>query len=223
MSNQLREFSIVYDASFRIEGKQHQVSLSVSYHPKARCYWIDAITETGFDLCSDNGYFKSTIELQRTKLRSEASIALVMLGILDSLAEQIRAMQSDIILTSRKASVTIRGVDAYSNIRNALFFSAANIQSKQSGQVLSWYEHDVFKQGELVVEAYRTNEGQLRFRADERDLYDLTKLKRLHDSDAFQSSKFAFFFYNECRRLLGIPVTGDAKRMSGLFDSGRAE
>lgn len=46
-----------------------------------------------------------------------------------------------------------------------------------------------------------------------------TKLRTLHNSERFQNSGYAFFFYNEVRRLLGHPIKGELSRMSGLMPS----
>lgn len=225
MTKNNKSISLTLDLTVNIEGKDQCVILAIEYHPSVKnYYYINAITETGFDLCNSNyGYFNYCCPRLNTRLHSEKSIANDMLFILDCLADSIRNIANDIILSGREVEVTISGTECYAPIPEARFFPASNIRSKQSGSVLSWYEHNVFSQGKLMVSVYRQTDGQLRFEADEKQLYDLGKLQFLYGSVAFKESKLAFFFYNECRRLLGIPVTGDASRMSGLMDIGRTE
>ncbi len=212
--------SITQDITANIENKLQRVSVSVEYHPETkRVYFISAVTECGFELCNEHtGYFKDFIKRINSNLRSEKSIANDMLDILDSLVKGVQDIASSIILTERVVSGSISGTEVYINgVTGVPFMPASNIHSKQSGHVLSWYKHDVFNQGTIELTVFRNSEGRVDFKADENALYDKVKLQALHDSDAFQNSKFAFFKYNECRRLLGIPVQGDPARMSGLF------
>lgn len=208
-------FGVTQDAVFTIENKQHNVTVSVEYFPKGDIYFVSAETETGFDLTNSSyGYLKYDAK-RNTRLRSEQSIANEMIVVLDSYVVAIEKMQADIILTSKIDTVSISGNTACGT--SLILFPAANIHSKQSGEVISWYEHDVYNQGKLEVELIRTKEGQLRVYADENKLYDKVELRKLYESKDFQESKFAFFFYNEVRRLLGVKVTGHPKRMSGLM------
>lgn len=215
----MKFLGVTTEYKFNIEGKAHTVTLSVEFNYKAKLeyYFVSAITETGFDLCQDSyGYFKGYVS-RNCKLRSEASIVHEMAGIIDSYINAIKQIEHKIIVTTKTISANISGNTCYAWVLGSEFFDACNIYSKESDMVLSWYSHDVFKQGKLEVEAYRTESGQLKFRASEKDLYDLDKLNTVYNSDAFQNSKFAFFNYNECRRLLGLKVTGNPKRMSGLM------
>jgi hypothetical protein len=217
------ELNMTMDIEACIEGRLQTVILSVEYTPHSRApyYWLSALTETGFDLCNISyGYFKGSVNMLNTRLRSKKSITNDMLGVLDSLARSVQGIADGIILSERTVTGSINGTEIYlRGVEGVPFTSAANIQSVQSGQVLSWYAHDVFRQGTIELTAYRNAEGQLRFKADETMLYDTDKLRALVESEAFKSSKYAFFLYNECRRLLGMPVQGDPARMSGLMPS----
>lgn len=216
--------SVIEEVQFAIEGKFQSVRISVEYYnSKHGYYFVSAETETGFDLCDPSqGYFKYDVK-RNTGLRTETSIVNEMYEVLQRYIKEIRGIQDKIILTSRTQVVEIRGTECYSSILGSRFFSAGIIHSKQSDESISWYEHDVYKQGELEVNVSRNKEGQLRFHADENALYDFDKLRKLYESEAFQNSKYAFFFYNEVRRLLGMPPKGDPKRMSGLMPSDAQE
>lgn len=218
--------TITQDVQVNIENRIQTVSVSVECHPKMdQSYFLSAVTECGFELCGGNqGYFKYHAKRTNPRLRSEKSIANDMLATLDSLILGIQDIASGIILTERVVKGSIHGTEVYINgVVGVPFMPASNIHSKQSGQALSWYTHDVFTQGTIELTVFRNSDGYLRFKADENALYDKAKLQELHDSDAFQNSKLAFFFYNECRRLLGIPVMGEPARMSGLFAQGIQE
>lgn len=215
------QLGVTQDVLVNIENRLQLVTVVVEYYIGARTpeYWVSAITETGFDLCNHSyGYFKGNVA-RNTRLRSEKSIVIEMIDVLDVFVNAIENLASEILLTSKQTVVKIEGTDVYSSINGARFFNAACIRSKQSGQVISWYEHNVFTQGQLEIEVTRNKDGQLQFSADENKLYDLIKLRELHDSKDFQNSKYAFMFYNEVRRLLGIPVKGHPERMSGLMPS----
>lgn len=219
----MQHIGLTQDILVNIEGREQTVTLAIEYHPNLKHYYLDAVTETGFDLCNSSyGYLKG-YQNRNGRLRTDLSILDEMFNILEAYTTSIRNMAADIILTSRTTKATISGTDVYTKIAGMPITSAANIHSKQSSEVLSWYEHNVYKQGDIEVEVYRTKEGQLRLRADENALYDMDKLRALYHSEAFQMSKLAFFCYNECRRILGIPVMGDPKRMSGLFQIGVQE
>lgn len=215
------QLGVTQDVLVNIENRLQLVTVVVEFYNAARIseYFVSAITETGFDLCnSSHGYFKYHV-LRNNKLRAEKSIVNNMIDVLDSYVASIESNANEFILTSKQTVVNIRGTNAYGSISDARFFSAACIRSKQSDQVISWYDHDVFTQGQLEIEVTRNKDGQLQFSADENKLYDLIKLRELHDSKDFQNSKYAFMFYNEVRRLLGIPVKGHPERMSGLMPS----
>ncbi len=218
--------SITTDLLVEIEGREQVVVLAVEYACCARIphYFVEAITETGFNLCNSSyGYLKYSVPMGNTRLRSETSIANDMLHVLESYARCIQNLAPEIVLSGRHVRARISGTDLYTDVRGLEFTKASNVRSSQSGQVLSWYEHDVFKQGEINVSVYRQTDGQLRFEASEYALYDLPKLRALVEGERFRNSNFAFFFYNEARRLLGMPVKGDPKRMSGFMPSDRSE
>jgi hypothetical protein len=219
------QYSVVQEVEFNIEGRTQTVQLAIDYtYGITDYYWVSAITETGFDLCTHSyGYFKSDVQVRNTRLRSEASIVADMVSVLDDYIYGIQSIEQDIILTEKSLDAKISDTECFIFKSDVHFFPASNIHGAQSGLCLSWHEHDVFNQGPIVVTAYRTKEGQLLFKADESALYDLSKLKQLMERDAFKSSKLAFFNYNECRRLMGMPVDGDPKRMSGLMPSDRTE
>ncbi len=223
----MKSIVLTSDELFTIEDKPHVVTLSVEYNEHARInyYWVSAVTETGLDLCNIPGfsYLKYTTP-RNTRLRSEKSIVTEMYSILERYADAVRSIQDGIVLTERKVTVNISGTDAYgSGIYGLEFFSAASIYSDKSEQVISWYEHDVYNQGPLEVTVFRNKDGYLRVKADETKLYNTEKLQMLYNSERFQKSELAFFFYNEVRRLLGIPFSGHPSRMSGLFQTGVQE
>ena len=208
-----------------IDGRDQQVELVVHTYPEIdRHYFVSALTDTGFDLCGHERYFKYSQPIVNTRLRSDLSIATDMLAFLDDYENAVIQHAPRIVLTERVVTGRISGTNCMiQGVSGLEYFCAASIYSKQSGECISWYEHDVFKQGPIELLVYRNEEGRLRVKADEQALYDFDKLKALHDGERFQKSKYAFMFYNEVRRLLGIEVKGDPKRMSGLMDIGRQE
>ena len=211
--------SVTEACAFQIEGKRHMVDVSVECHPIIKThYYLSAVTETGWDLCSASGYFKDFID-RNSRIKSEASILAEMVEILDRLKTGIAKIAGDIILTEKVVKARISGGTCYTELSVLRFFDVCNICSMQSGETLSWFNYDVFMSGGIDVVLYRTTDGALKIKADENVLYDKTKLLSLYNSESFQASKLAFFKYNELRRLLGIPFAGHPARMSGLFPS----
>jgi len=92
------------------------------------------------------------------------------------------------------------------------------IHSTQSGQVISWHDHDVYLNNTVldVIAKRDSKTGQLKYYADETKLYDYNKLQKLADSDNVKNKKLAFFFHDELNRLLGRKH-GRIQNMSGLF------
>jgi hypothetical protein len=96
-----------------------------------------------------------------------------------------------------------------------------NVKSIESGKGISWYYHDVFRSGRIKVLAKRSESGQLQFFAKESELYDLRKLKKLNRQIETEGKTFAFFFYEELKRLIG-KNHGPTFQMSGLFSQKRS-
>jgi hypothetical protein len=209
--------NLIKEFQCTIEGREHTINLTVEYDKRQSTFlYVSAIADTGFNLCGHDAYFKDYIPMN-SKVRAEKSIANHMLDVLDNFETSIREHTDGIVLAHKSIKVNINGTEVYgSPLLGMPFFSACNIKSAKSGECVSWYEHNIFKQGDIQLEVYRQTNGQLRIEAKEEELYDFTKLRALYDSESFQKSKFAFFFYNEVRRLLGMPINGDLKRMSGL-------
>lgn len=201
-----------------IDGKEHVFKIKLESYPDITKYWFVSIeTDFKLNLCDPSyGFFKSTLE-RNTRLRALKSIKADALGILGRITQAVKDLD---LIIDREIEVNISGKDFYYSNSDVMRFNAAsNIFSKQSNKVISWYDHDVFKQGLLKVHAKRDEDGHLRLYADETQLYDLDKLKALRDSDRFTAKQFAFFNYNEVLRLLG-EVNTSTDEMSGLFARG---
>lgn len=96
----------------------------------------------------------------------------------------------------------------------------ASVKSLNSGECVSWHHHDIFRENApITLHFSRKKDGQPQVHADETELYDFDKLQALADSNDFKEQKFSFFFYNEVKRLLGIPFEDKANAMSGMFGS----
>lgn len=199
-----------------IQGREVEITLELEL--TTRFYFISAVCETGFDLCThSHGYFKDHVA-RNTKLRSLKSIESEQAGILDRYEALIRRDAGEFILFPTTVQGRISG-DTFYGPTSVHFFDAANIHSLQSRQSISWYSHDVFNQGEIELHVERNKDGQLRFYADENALYDRVKLQALYTSERYTQRQFAFFFYEEVARLVGAPH-GDLRAMSGLFAQG---
>lgn len=212
------------DTTARIQGTDQTVSVTVERFESGRLF-LHAITETGFDLCShDYGYLKRTVQ-GNTRLRSESSMLTEMIQVADDMAKTIKRIEGTILLTTQTLQAKISGTKVFTGLASASvdYFDVCNIHSIESDATISWYAHDVYNQGPIELVFYRDDNGAPRFKATDAALYDLNKLKELHDGAAFQNSEYAFFFYNEVRRLLGMPIKGHAKRMSGFGPSERQE
>jgi hypothetical protein len=194
-----------------LNGRAQQVKLTLEQLGDR--YFIEAITETGFNLTDlHHGYYKHLIE-RNTKLRSAKSIKAEQESILESFAAAMVSNKS-MIITETQVTVEIRSRD-YIYFHGQIF-DLVNVRSAQSGQGISWYYHDVYKAGPLTLTLKRSSDGQLQAFADETQLYDLEKLKALAESKTFIERGFAFFFYDEVNRLLGREYS-NPKSMSGLF------
>jgi len=203
MKKSIKNLSITEDVIYIIEGKAQIVTMSIEFHPKVReYYWVDALTETGFNLCDSNyGYYKCAYKIQNVK-RSERTIIEDMYDVLQNYINCIHQDAKTIILTKCILTAFISSNTCYVDKLSRFIFSASNIHSKQTGLVVSWHEHDIFKEGNIELEARRNRDGQLQFFANESTLYDLNKLKRLQNTEAFQTSKYAFMCYDEVNRLI---------------------
>lgn len=72
----------------------------------------------------------------------------------------------------------------------------------------------------LTLSALEINEMRKDIAEFARFDIDADALRILANSSDFRNEKYAFFFYNEVRRLLGMPIKGNAKQMSGLLPAG---
>ena len=200
-----------------IEGRNQVVKLSIENDgPKSDHYYLSAKCESGFDLCNLHyGYYKAYVPKTR-KLRSEKSINLDMERTLDAFELAIIRDANTFLLTAIDVTVKISGPQFYSSNSNIRFGEVCNIYSKQSGKPIAWYPHDVYNEGELIVTAYRATSGQIKLEADESKLYNQSKVRALVESKEFKSGNFAFFFYEEAKRLAGLKH-GNTNSMSGLF------
>jgi hypothetical protein len=210
-----KELTLSRTTEVLIENKLQPVVLTIEGYTDNAWYYVQAITSTGFNLCTNSyGYFKYNTS-RNTRLRSAKSIEREMNSILDRYEASIRSIADRIILTSRTIAGKISGSDFYGPNTDH-WFNVNNIHSMQSRQSVSWYHHDIFNQGEIEVFVERNKEGQLRYYADEKKLYNQDKLNQLFKSDAYSKRNFAFFFYDELARLVGAPYN-DTRAMSGLF------
>ena len=190
---------------------------------KADCnYWIEAVViRTGFDLCDmDNGYFKHRVT-GNPKLRSKKSIEAELNDIYESFKNSIINSAESFIIdqTAVQAEINgewfhVKGANRVDQINHTM-----NINSNISNTGVAWYHHDVYNQGPIELSVTRCSKGYLVYTAAEKDLYDFKKLKKLSESKDFKEQKYAFFKYNEVKRLLGLEFDGSSKSMSGLFSS----
>lgn len=199
-----------------IENRLQTVIIAVDDDRRGNHYYVECITETGFDLCNQQyGYFKAYYPMN-TRLRSESSKQNEVNELVEAFETAIQVQAPNILLTATEVVIKVSGTKFYSDNRNIQFGECMNIKSKQSGLSISWYEHDVYNQGELTILLYRKTDGQLAMEADENQLYSTEKVKALVESDNFKNKKYAFFCYNEALRLAGISNLIDGS-MSGLF------
>jgi len=203
-----------------IETKKQSVELSIKPCPNGKYYWIDAITETGFSLCSDHWqddrYLKTT-QPKNTQLRSPKSIKAEMESVLSAYESKFKEIQNEIILTETTIEARMNGGETLCGPPGHWSIHAPSIKSLQSNECLSWHYHDVFKDsGTITLTVRRNSKGYLRYYANENDLYCAEKLKRLASKDGVKNKNYSFFFYEELNRLVGRPH-GNTKAMSGLF------
>jgi len=123
--------------------------------------------------------------------------------------------------TSKLYKVKVK-LDISIHIQSGYFIDIKNIKSIESGQVISWYHHNVFNYGKKIdvyVDIDESGDGHHAFYAAENDLYNFKALQALSQKDDFKNEKYSFFFYDEVKRLLKQPHN-DVKNMSGLFQKG---
>lgn len=180
-------------------------------------YCLDAVTSTGFNLTmSSYGVLKHCFDANR-RLRSEKSILAEMTAILDDVIEYASTnLKREVIKT-----LTIKTVlnDSEYQLFKGLSipFPTCSIKSLESGNPIAWHYHDVFNtDSEIEVVISRKTCGQLTAHASEASLYDLAKVQELANDKRFKKQGYAFFFYNEVKRLLGQPFEGSNQAMSGL-------
>ena len=200
-------------------GKEHEVSIEVA--KLENHYWIDVVAN-GQHITE---YFCRQRVAANTRLRSPKSIEAEYIALKERVGELVEEHAHEVIVDSGvEVSASIKGSSVYFDsvaLYGTSFLPACNLKSAESGQVLAWHAHDVFKQGPIVLTA-SLDEGQLRLSAPDAALYDVDKMRALVDSENFQTRKFAFFKYEEALRIAGMEH-GSVKEMSGLFPMGRAK
>jgi hypothetical protein len=163
---------------------------------------------TGMVRC--RGYFNS-------RLRSPKSIERELLNIVDGFYNYLNKKSDLIIIDSLEVTGKIIG-DRIMVLGES--FKLYHVRSLESNLTLSWHNaHDIFntEKREVRVIAKRESNTSIRYYMKDSDLYDFSKLKKLSESDSFKNRDFTFFRYNELKRLVGIPVDGNIKAISGLF------
>jgi len=163
---------------------------------------------TGMVRC--RGYFNS-------RLRSPKNIERELLNIVDGFYNYLNKKSDLIIIDSLEVTGKIIG-DRIMVLGES--FKLYHVRSLESNLTLSWHNaHDIFntEKREVRVIAKRESNTSIRYYMKDSDLYDFSKLKKLSESDSFKNRDFTFFRYNELKRLVGIPVDGNIKAISGLF------
>lgn len=179
-------------------------------------WFIDAITETGYNLSGPSYGLIRYVADANKRLKALSSIEQEGNDLLDSL---VAAIKISAIKTINKRLIVSHKLSSneYQFIKG-IQFPTHCIKSKQSGLCISWHKHDVYSDNvTLDIEFIRLESDQLQASADENLLYNKDKLLDLADSIQFKEQKFSFFFYNEVERLLDRPINGSPKSMSGLF------
>lgn len=206
-----------------IENKTRTIDLSAEVFGKSknRNASIDAIVRgVNFNLCNiHHGYIKSMVEFN-PRLRAKKSIEKKLGNILKDLENYILDNKDAFLLEKKTVKAKPFSRSEYMLLDEAvpIFVRKCNFRSSQSGETISWYVHDVYREDleEFTVTVVRGESGQLKFFADEKDLYDQGKLRELVESEKFKSREYPFFFYQEALRLVG-KSHGELKEMSGLF------
>jgi hypothetical protein len=82
---------------------------------------------------------------------------------------------------------------------------------------VSWYFHDIYneKEKELSLTIRTDNKSKPTYIVSSEELYDMSKLRKLRESDIFKQKKFSFFFYDNVLSILGEGRANN--QMSGLF------
>ncbi len=96
-----------------------------------------------------------------------------------------------------------------------ILYPKCSIKSLISGNPLSWFHHNVFKLITYVYWDKDSGSESPKLYLEDSKLYNINKLKVLTNSVYFKQEKYAFFFYGEAQRILGIPQT--ESDMSGLM------
>lgn len=184
-------------------------------------YILNAITSSGFDLTMRSyGMLKHCFDANK-RLKTQKSILAEMTSILDDVIEYASTnLKREIIKTLMVK--TILDNSEYQWFKGlSIPFPTCSIKSIESGNPISWYYHDVFNtETPIEITFSRKDCGQMTAHASELKLYDLNKIQKLTKEPRFKEQGYAFFFYNEVKRLLGQPFEGSNEQMSGLFQRG---